>query len=214
MNERTNRDRFHALGPLVLRLGIAVVLAQQGLQHTAALFHAATPSSVQTGAATLIPASAAATMEGLRISADWGTVFGVGELVVAGLLLIGLLTRLVILAPLVVLGYGIFVGFPHASLAASSSAMWLLAVACLSLFVSGGGSLSLRRRRRAPAVATQPQQPQAQPAQPAGFVRQRMPLTQRIGNWLSQRCVARQPARRAMTPQARRWPWQRRKLEW
>jgi uncharacterized membrane protein YphA (DoxX/SURF4 family) len=207
------RDRFHALGPLVLRVGIALILLHNGLQRTAVMFKQNTTPAVQTDAAALTEQTdtatptqpvVAATPEGVRFDADWALLLGVGELAAAGLLLIGLGTRLVVLPVLAVLGYGLFVGFAQASLPTNTAAMWLLAVACLSLLVSGGGSMAMRRRRRR---ARPPQAPAREEAdQPREFVHARPPMTQRVRNWFAQRRMARHPVQAAP---ARRWRWGR-----
>lgn len=200
MNERTMRDRFHALGPLVLRVGLAIVLAHNGLQRTAGFFEQDQTLATQAQAPPI--ARAEATPTGVQLMADWSMLLGMGELAAAALLLIGLCTRLVVLPTLAVLGYGLFVGFPDPSLPANTMAMWLLAVACLSLLVSGGGSLALRRRKYVPAPV----------AQPSAFVPDRPPVTQRFRDWLGRRRTTERPAQPVAPATARRWKWGRRRL--
>jgi uncharacterized membrane protein YphA (DoxX/SURF4 family) len=216
MNERTMRDRFHALGPLVLRAGIALILLHNGLQRTAVMFKQNTTPAVQTDTAALIEQTdtaaatqpvVAATPEGFRFDADWGLILGVGELAAAGLLLIGLGTRLVVLPVLAVLGFALFGASTQVPLPTNTTAMWLLVVACLSLLVSGGGSLAMRRRRRR---ALPPQAPVREQAdQPREFVHARPPMTQRVRNWFARRRAALHPVQAAPAAPARRWRWGR-----
>ena len=103
MNERTLRDRFHALGPLVLRVGIALILLCDGLQRPAGMFQQDAATGVQTETGALTKAVATMTPDGIRFNADWVTLLRVGEVVAAGLLLVGLATRLVVLPVLAVL---------------------------------------------------------------------------------------------------------------
>lgn len=161
MTERTLRDRLHALGPLVLRVGIAVVLLQDGLQRTGVMSLDHGPATVQEDAADPSQAAAVATADGVQLNADWLSLLGMGELAVAGLFLLGLGTRLVAIPMLAVLGYGLFQGFPQGSLPHNPMVMSLLGVACLSLLVSGGGAVSLGRMmfRRRVYVVDAPQQP-------------------------------------------------------
>lgn len=197
MNERTMRDRFHALGPLVLRVGIAFVLAHNGLERTAGMLQQNETLATQAEASAMTQATA--TPEGIQFSADWGLLLGVGELAAAALLLIGLATRLVALPILAVLGYGLFAGFPDASLPTNTMAMWLLAVACLSLLVSGSGSLALHRRRHMPAP----------PVQSKEFVHARPPVTQRIRDWFTCWRSRQRPVQPAPPTAARWWRWRR-----
>ena len=233
MNERTLRDRFHALGPLVLRVGIALILLQDGLGRTAAVFRQTPASVVQTGATgspadVSGPANAAAplrdtaaiprnvavaTPEGIRFSADWASVLGIGELGAAAFLLIGLWTRLVALATLAVLGYALFVDLAPVSMPADAPAIWLLAAGFLSLLASGGGSLALRRRRR-PDRASQASFAREQPPPTKEFVHRHVPLTQRIRGWFRRRAAERHPEQPTPTRPTRRWSWGRRKLGW
>jgi len=155
MNERTIHDRLHALGPLVLRVGIAVVLLQNGVQRAAPMFHPTEAAPVETLATDVAQSTVAATSDGVLLNADWGSLFGLGEIAGAALLLLGFATRLVTAPVLVVLGYGLFSGFQPAWLPQNNAAMSLLAVACLSLLVSGSGRFGIRHRRlrsRTPAL--------------------------------------------------------------
>ncbi len=209
MNERTVRDRFHALGPLVLRIGIALILVQNGLQRTAVMFgHEGAPAMQ---ADTIVPeqAVAATTPDGLQLRADWGMLLGAAELAAAALLLIGLTTRLVVLPTLAVLGYGLFAGFPEVLLPVNTTVMWLLAVACLSLFVSGGGSCALRRRWRGAGPQEAPPVVE-QPAAARDFIQTRRPLAQRIREWFGHWRTPRHPAQPAAATPTRRWRWGRR----
>ncbi len=139
--ERTLSDRMHAIGPLVLRLGLAAVLAQHGLGLAGDLFDGR--DSVQT----LIPDAAAATIDGVRISAGWVTLMGIGELLTSGLLVLGLLTRIVVLPMIGMAAYGVVQGFPTAGLPTNQAAMLLVGAAGLSLLISGAGCLALTRPR-------------------------------------------------------------------
>ena len=107
------------------------------------------------------PVNAMATADGVQLNADWLSLLSIGDLAAAGLLLLGLGTRLVTIPTLAVLGYGLFRGFPQGSLPQDTVAMSLLGVACLSLLVSGGGALSLGRLlfRRRVCVVNAPERP-------------------------------------------------------
>ncbi len=204
MNERTMRDRFHAMGPLVLRVGIAVVLLQSGIQNTAELFQRADVPGLETADSTTLAVASGAdvTPERVNFSLDWATILGIGELGTAGLLLIGLVTRLVVLPMLAVLAYGMTVGFPAALPPVNATTMLLLGVAGLSLFVSGGGCLAVRRRRRHPQT-TESAPVRKKYEEPREFVRTRRPVTQRVRDWFSRRRGG-QPAY-AMPLKRRRW---------
>lgn len=154
MNERTLRDRLHALAPFILRMGIAAMLAQNGMHRAAPLVREA-PTEAP---------SAAATTKGFTPSGDWGALLGVGELGAAALLAAGFFTRLCTLPMLAMLGYfwaranGGFSGSTAAGGVENAPAMMLLAIACLTLLVSGSGCASWdniiasRRRKRQGAV--------------------------------------------------------------
>ena len=205
MNERTLRDRFHALGPLVLRVGIALVLLSNGLERSTGLFQQESVTSAEAGAAEPAKTAAAMSLDGLRFSADWAVLLGVGEVLTAGLLLIGLATRLVVLPVLAVLGYGLYFGFPQASLPTNTMAMLFLAAGCGSLLVSGGGSFALRRRRHVLVFETPPTVERV--------VQRREPvhagpsLTQRVRHWFGRRWPARHPVQPAAAAPGKRWPW-------
>ena len=122
MDPRTFRDKLHALGPLVLRVGIALVLLQDGLQRSVGIFEQDALPAVQAEEAAPADSLAVASPEGVRVNADWGTLLGVGEVATGGLLFIGLFTRLVALPVLALLGYGLFVGFPYPELPTNTTA--------------------------------------------------------------------------------------------
>lgn len=88
MNGPGVRDRLLRVAPLMLRLGVAAVLAVYGVQEVGGLFggqadeHAVVDTS------------------GVNVTADWDTMLGVGALGMAGLLTLGLLTRLATLGVL------------------------------------------------------------------------------------------------------------------
>lgn len=207
MNERTLRDRFHALGPLVLRVGIALIFLCDGLRRTAGMFQQDAASGAQTDTTALTKAVAAMTPDGIHFSADWASLLGVGEVAAAGLLFIGLATRLVVLPVLGVLSYGLFVGFAQASLPTNTTAMWVLAVTCLSLLVSGGGSLALRRRRHVLVMEAPPTRERL--VQHRGPAHAGPPLAQRFRHWFTHWWTARHPAQLVAKAPVRRWAWWR-----
>ncbi len=205
MNERTVRDRMHALGPLVLRVGIALVLLQSGLQYVDGLLAKSAPNAEAVGlaeAATLHIAGADITPERVNFSLDWRSVLGIGELGTACLLFIGLFTRLAVMPMLVLLIYGMTAGFPDVLPPANPTTLLLLGVAGLSLFVTGGGCLCLGRRR---CVTKTKEMPPARDRaeQPREFVRTRQPLIQRVREWFARR-RSTQPVY-AMPLKRRRW---------
>ena len=161
MNERTWRDRFHALGPLVLRVGIAAVLMGDGLHRIEGFLQQDSAATGPSEASALTRLVTAATPDGVQFVADWGSMLGAGELGAAGLLMIGLVTRLVVLPILGVIGYGLFAGFAQASMPTNDTTMWLLGAACVSLLASGSGCFAPRLRRR--KVIYQEVQPKPQP---------------------------------------------------
>ncbi|MCP4590500.1 MAG: DoxX family membrane protein [bacterium] len=205
MSERTLRDRFHALSPLVLRVGIAVILLQNGLQRTSWLHQPTGNLDPTTEMSIATDTLAKTTPDGFRVNADWGSLLGAAELGVGAILIVGLLTRLVALLTLTVLGYGLVAGFAHASMPEPSTAMWLLTIACLSLLVSGSGCLSVHRRRRCPRTPESPRTSEPR-TRPDEFVQARPPIAQRVRRWFSRRTPqhSRQPA---VAGPARRWPW-------
>jgi uncharacterized membrane protein YphA (DoxX/SURF4 family) len=173
------------------------VLAHNGLQRTAGIFQQDHALATQAEAPAITRATA--TPEGVQFSADWGSLLGVGEMVAAALLLIGLATRLVALPILAILGYAMFADLPDASLPTNTTAMWLLAVACLSLLVSGSGSLAVHRRRCAPTP----------PPQSKEFVHARPPVTQRVSDWFTRWRPTHRPVERTAPTTARWWKWGR-----
>jgi len=208
MNERTWRDRFHALGPLVLRIGIAAVLIGDGLNRVDGFFADPSVSAAEPAVTESSEPAAAATAEGVRFSADWGSMLGVGELGAAVLLVSGLLTRLVVLPILGVTGFGLLSGFSQASMPTNATSMLLLGVASVSLLVSGAGCLAFRFRRRHVAYdVAGPSAPGPTPTRQT-FAYAKPPWIQRVRNWLggwrSRRPVTAQTASATV---ARRWPW-------
>jgi uncharacterized membrane protein YphA (DoxX/SURF4 family) len=208
MNERTMRDRLHALGPLVLRVGIALVLLHDGLGRAAGMFDRSAATAMDIDRPAVMQAAALATPEGVRFSADWGSLLGLGELAASGLLFVGLLTRLVTLPILGVLGYGLTAGFPQTSMPANTGAMLLLGAACLSLLVSGGGCLALRRPRRRAYVAETPLAHKKY-ADTTEYEDDRPRRTPRLRNWFGW-WRKRRPAMQPVMSPAKRWPWTRR----
>jgi len=208
MNERTMRDRLHALGPLVLRVGIALFLLHDGLGRAAGMFDRSAATVMEIDQPAAMQAAALATPEGVRFTADWGSLLGLGELAASGMLFLGLLTRLVTVPILGVLGYGLAVGFPQASMPANTAAMLLLGAACLSLFASGGGCLALRRPRRSVYVAETPL-PRKKYVDSGEYVEDRPRRTPRLRNWFGWWRKRRRPMQPVMSP-TKRWPWTRR----
>ena len=214
MNERTFHDRLHALGPFVLRVGIAVVLAHNGLQRAVGMFRDDGPQTASAAVAEASQALGTVTPDGIRVHADWASLLGIGEIAVAGLLVLGFATRLVAIPTLALLGYGLIVGFPQGRLPHDATAMILLAVACLSLLVSGGGCLSLGRPRlRSRSHSAQPaQEPPANTGryQPNRFVGMAHgSWTQRLKDWLGRLSPRRKHAQLEAASPAKRWHWRR-----
>ena len=212
MNERTWRDRFHALGPLVLRVGIAAVLMGDGLHRIEGFFQQDSAATGPSEASALTRLVTAATPDGVQFVADWGSMLGAGELGAAGLLMIGLVTRLVVLPILGVIGYGLFAGFAQASMPTNDTTMWLLGAACISLLASGSGCFAPRLRRR--RVVYQEVQPKPQPTiNKQQFVYAKPPLTQRAKHWFTNWRSSKQPAAHiAAATSNPRWPWRRIKV--
>lgn len=212
MNERTWRDRFHALGPLVLRVGIAAVLLGDGMRRIDGFFHQEAVAMGPSEASTLARLVTAATPDGVQFSADWGSMLGAGELGAAGLLVIGFLTRLVVLPILGVIGYGLFAGFAQASMPTNDATMWLLGAACVSLLASGSGCFAPRLRRRKVIYQQALQTPQPTiTKQEFGYAKP--PLTQRVKQWFTGRRSRKHPAAQLATASSRRhWPWRRCKV--
>ena len=141
MNGPGVRDRLLRVAPLMLRLGVAAVLAVYGVQEVGGLFGGQADEH------------AVVNTSGVNVTAGWDTLLGVGALGMAGLLTLGLLTRL---ATLGVLG-GIAVwaksgllgsagdgaAAAPVGLGAEQLVMLLLAAVCASLLVSGCGCLGL-----------------------------------------------------------------------
>jgi uncharacterized membrane protein YphA (DoxX/SURF4 family) len=134
------------VSPLVLRLGVAAALALYGVQQVGGMVGGDADQQAVVDDA------------GVSVTADWGAVLGVGALGVAGLLTLGLFTRLATLGVLGSVVYWAKTGMVErggetAELAAAGPsigpaelAMLLLAAACVSLLVSGCGCLGLDRR--------------------------------------------------------------------
>ncbi len=152
MNGQGMRDRLLRVSPLVLRLGVAAVLAAYGVQEVGGMFGAQAEQHAVVNA------------EGVDVSAGWDTLLGVGALGVAGLLTLGLLTRFATLGVLGGIAYwakgafaapaGEATALGTTGLGAEHVAMMLLAAVCASLLVSGCGCLGLdgrlfRRRKDA-----------------------------------------------------------------
>ncbi len=212
MNERTWRDRFHALGPLLLRVGIAAVLIGDGLHRIDGFFHQDATTTGPSEASALTRLVTAATPDGVQFSADWASMLGVGELGAAGLLVVGLLTRLAVLPILGVIGYGLFAGFTQASMPANDTTMWLLGAACVSLLASGSGCFAPRLRRRKVIYQQAPPTPQPTITKQE-FVYAKPPLTQRVKHWFTNWRSRKQPAAQIATASSgRRWPWRRCKV--
>jgi uncharacterized membrane protein YphA (DoxX/SURF4 family) len=153
------RDKLMHVSTLVLRLGAGGVLALDGLYRIGGM------ASGEMGRAFDANAS------GLALNASWSGLAGAGELVVAGLLVLGFLTRMAGLGVLAVLGCSALplwrsAGEPFAStlLAPAGGVQHLgapmLAAVCLSLLISGSGCVSLdrwvfgRRSQKPELVAT------------------------------------------------------------
>jgi uncharacterized membrane protein YphA (DoxX/SURF4 family) len=156
MNERSVRERLLHVSPLVLRLGVAAALAFHGVQQVNGLVDGAAGQH------------ALADATGVNVSAAWHTVLGIAELCVAGLLTLGLFTRLATLPVLagVVLVSPLLAGSTESNISGlgeaglgepSSLALMLLAATCLSLLISGCGCLGLDCRlfRRSAKRATE-----------------------------------------------------------
>ena len=144
MNDRGIRERMQAVAPLLLRLGVAALLAVHGVSQVSQVTDGASPEQIVADAG------------GINVAADWGTLMGVGELGVAGLWVMGLLTRLVTAG--ILAGIGVWAksaivdadGGAWAALTQSTDSIpllvLLLAVVSLSLMVSGCGCLGLDGR--------------------------------------------------------------------
>jgi len=156
MNERSVRERLLHVSPLVLRLGVAGALAFHGVQQLNGLVGGVEGQH------------ALADATGVNVSAAWHTVLGIGELCLAGLLTLGLFTRLATLP--VLAGVALVSPLPAGSAESdistlgqaglgepNSLALMLLAATCLSLLISGCGCLGLDCRlfRRSSKRATQ-----------------------------------------------------------
>ena len=164
MSGMTTSDRFLRAGPLVLRWGLAAILLYNGWNQASPMFGAETGESFL------------ADVQGVELSANWGSVLGIGQLAVGGLLFLGLFTRLVSLAVLGGVGYCVYTVLaaapaesaavatePAVSLATqlfetSGASLLLLAAACASLLLTGAGCIGLdtRRARRAGRVDIKP----------------------------------------------------------
>ena len=164
MSGMTTSDRLLRAGPLVLRWGLAAILLYNGWNQASPMFGAETGESFL------------ADVQGVELSANWGSVLGIGQLAVGGLLFLGLFTRLVSLAVLGGGGYCVYTVLaaapaesaavatePAVSLATqlfetSGASLLLLAAACASLLLTGAGCIGLdtRRARRAGRVDIKP----------------------------------------------------------
>jgi uncharacterized membrane protein YphA (DoxX/SURF4 family) len=159
MSTTTIRDRLMHVSTLVLRLGAGGVLALDGLHRIGGTVSGEMGQTFGANAS------------GLALNASWSSLAGAGELVVAGLLVLGFLTRIAGLGVLSVLVFSAVpvwnaAGEPAAStvLAPTAGIQYLgapmLAAVCLSLLVSGSGCVSLdrwvfgRRFRRTEPVVT------------------------------------------------------------
>ncbi len=169
------------VSPLILRVAVAGILAYSGWQkltgpqpaitpETPTLTPAEVPQAADAAAdlnptvnmdATAPPKEQHPVMElddqGVKLDADWPTALGIGELGVAAVLLIGLLTRLVGAAGVAATGVaaGAHVEFLNRIYDANPLAVLLLGAICLSLLVSGSGPMGLDRaifRRRKTAA--------------------------------------------------------------
>lgn len=159
MPTTTIRDKLMHVSTLVLRLGAGGVLVLDGLHRIGAM------ASGEMGQ------TFGANASGLALNASWSSLAGAGELVVAGLLVLGFLTRIAGLGVLSVLVYSAMPAwsaggepFTSTMLAPAGGVQHLgapmLAAVCLSLLVSGSGGVSLdrwvfgRRLRKPETVAT------------------------------------------------------------
>ena len=146
MIEQTSAGRHLYLAPLVLRLGLAGVLAYSGYGQIA-------PASGEETSQSLT-----ADEEGVALLANWDSVIGAGQLAVGALLLVGFWTRWVSLAVLGTLGYGGYVAMSTAGAESvnqmaqlfdsNRGAILLLGAAFLSLLVSGAGCVGLDCRKQ------------------------------------------------------------------
>ncbi|MCP4249544.1 MAG: DoxX family membrane protein [bacterium] len=157
MNDSNPRDRLLRVGPLVLRLGVAAVLAFHGLDQVGAVFDGTTGQQASLDAS------------GVTLSAGWTTVVGAAELLLAGLLGIGFFTRLAtlpVLAGVAAIAPAVMGGSDKPMLSELTGAgpaevnglvLLLLAAVSVSLLCSGSGCLGIdsrRARRRREATVT------------------------------------------------------------
>ncbi len=162
MNELTLSDRLLRVSPLVLRLGLAAVLIQAGIDQVAPLLGGESGETL------------AANVEGVELAANWNSVMGAGACVVGAMLLLGFLTRLASLGVLGAIGYGAYESYSSVAgvegetisqaasvFEAGQVPLMLLAAGCASLLVSGAGCIGfdsraarLRRLRAESIVAT------------------------------------------------------------
>jgi uncharacterized membrane protein YphA (DoxX/SURF4 family) len=168
MNGQGARDRLLKVSPLVLRLGVAAVLAIYGIGEVGNAFGGQTEQHAVVDAA------------GVDVEAGWGTLLGFGACGLACMLVLGLLTRLASLGALGGIAWwakGAFAEAPAdtvvetagtltetantmtataGGLGAETLAMLLLAAIAASLLVSGCGCLGLdcrlfgRRKKEEP----------------------------------------------------------------
>ena len=218
MNQRTLRDHLHSLGPLVLRIGIAAVLIQSGVDRAAQLLprHEQTPAAATSAEpADVLPAPAPAPVnaasDGVSFSAQWSSLLGIGELAAAAMLVIGLGTRLVALCMLGLAGYGAISGFPADALPQNTTAMAILAVVGVSLLLTGGGSLAIdnRRRHRNRAKPTGSGVDHSQVPTPRPNSGDRPPLAQRAKGWWTRRRAVPMSTPLETSPPSRLTFWRR-----
>jgi uncharacterized membrane protein YphA (DoxX/SURF4 family) len=208
MNERTIRDRLHAMGPFVLRLSLAAILIQDGLVRGASLIDTAAPAVTDVAEASP-PTAVSAT--GLQFHATWPALLGIGEVAVGALLALGLLTRVVVLPVLCGLAFVMVGGLEHPAAPTNAPAMMLLAAGCLSLMCSGPGCLALGRRRKivTGVVVEPPKAPKPPPHE--RFVRPGKSMVRRCrdgwAQWKSKRRWNREPRRRG----GWKWFWRTRR---
>lgn len=172
MNEMQSVPKSSRLAPLVLRLGIAAVLAYGGLRHFGVPGLAAPASPTEAASPvtdtpiedampdTALPAVTRGADDEVNLSVKQEDVIAAGQLLAAGALTFGLFTRLFTLAILGFIGAVSYAGlagagdnatleFGAAIFQQHGQALALLAAACVSLLISGCGSLGLDRRRAA-----------------------------------------------------------------
>lgn len=146
MIEQSSTGRHLYLAPLVLRLGLAAILAYSGYGQIAQVCGEESSQSITADEA------------GVAVLANWDSVVGAAELGIGALLLVGFWTRLVSVAVLGTLGYAGYVAMSTAGADTVSrvaqlfdsnrGAIMLLGAAFASLLVSGAGCVGLDCRKR------------------------------------------------------------------